>query len=551
MSNSTSNFPDVSSTTSSTVSSDGDPTASTTSLASGTSSVTSSDASVTDTSTVTSQTATSTSQALTFATSSSVSESASISQALSSGASNSISSSSSSNVSSTTSLSSSSSSEFSARTFPSFTEATSTATAQSTASNGQTVEVTTIISYTTTADVAGSSTNGTSTSGHSSSDTGAIVGGVVGGIAGLALLFAALFFAWRKWGRGRHSEFDGNFDPVRVMRTDTGGTLPNIELDDDGPPGAPTLTPYPVMYDPRTSPRGMVVNGVSYDPSKSSSPPPQSQSPPPMSQYSASSFYGSSGHPTMMDTYGVGVAASEHGGARTGNENHVSAGSEYHADGSEGSSVPPSGGARGASVKERETYRGGFGFADANTPFVIANPDPGFVPYPAGPGGYSSGGQISPVRAAQMPGSISPEMRETYLASGPESMRGTSSPEVSPSSMTYPVSSEPDYQPLQVFVHEDGGRAEIPPTSTILILTRYRDEPIDFLHSLAYRRFTIHGVAALRPTEGPRRCLFAVVVFQVHMAVRTEGRMSHEVHEFEGGEVQRLANGADYILDEQ
>ncbi|KAI0032790.1 hypothetical protein K488DRAFT_85537 [Vararia minispora EC-137] len=51
----------------------------------------------------------------------------------------------------------------------------------------------------------------------SSSNTGAIVGGVVGGVGG-ALLLAVLAFLLFRWRRNREDDFDGNFDPDRVVR---------------------------------------------------------------------------------------------------------------------------------------------------------------------------------------------------------------------------------------------------------------------------------------------------------------------------------------------
>ncbi|KAG6377964.1 hypothetical protein JVT61DRAFT_14758 [Boletus reticuloceps] len=75
---------------------------------------------------------------------------------------------------------------------------------------------------------------GTTTTSHS---TGIIVGAVVGGVIGVALV-ALLLFCIRK--RARKDEFDGNFDPDRVVgHADVGGgTLPHIDLADE-------VTPFP------------------------------------------------------------------------------------------------------------------------------------------------------------------------------------------------------------------------------------------------------------------------------------------------------------------
>lgn len=79
-----------------------------------------------------------------------------------------------------------------------------------------------------------------STGGSSSNNTGLIVGAVVGGVAGITIL-AFLLFCIRR--RARKDEFDGNFDPDRVVgHTDGGGgTLPNVDLADE-------VTPFPQPY---------------------------------------------------------------------------------------------------------------------------------------------------------------------------------------------------------------------------------------------------------------------------------------------------------------
>lgn len=71
----------------------------------------------------------------------------------------------------------------------------------------------------------------------STSHTGAVVGGVVGGIAGAAILAALIFFLFRR--RRQRDDFDGNFDPDRVVGLgDNRGTLPDIDL------AADNVTPY-------------------------------------------------------------------------------------------------------------------------------------------------------------------------------------------------------------------------------------------------------------------------------------------------------------------
>ena len=86
----------------------------------------------------------------------------------------------------------------------------------------------------------------TSASSGGSSNTGAIVGGVAGGIVALLAIFIIGLFYWRR--NRRRDEFDGNFDPDRVVRhvgdTDLGA-------------GA-EVTPY--QYEPRV---GSVTSGPS------------------------------------------------------------------------------------------------------------------------------------------------------------------------------------------------------------------------------------------------------------------------------------------------
>ncbi|EMD40245.1 hypothetical protein CERSUDRAFT_112437 [Gelatoporia subvermispora B] len=96
--------------------------------------------------------------------------------------------------------------------------------------------------------------NSASSSSGSSSHTGAIVGGVVGGVAGLAALALVIFFLCR---RRRRDDFDGNFDPDRVVGHSGGGTLPQIDL-----AGADEVEPYhytPSGYGP--GPGSMSAHG--------------------------------------------------------------------------------------------------------------------------------------------------------------------------------------------------------------------------------------------------------------------------------------------------
>jgi hypothetical protein len=56
----------------------------------------------------------------------------------------------------------------------------------------------------------------TGSSSSKSSNTGAIAGGVAGGVAALAAVIIIFLFYWRR--NRRPEEFDGNFDPDRVVR---------------------------------------------------------------------------------------------------------------------------------------------------------------------------------------------------------------------------------------------------------------------------------------------------------------------------------------------
>ena len=71
------------------------------------------------------------------------------------------------------------------------------------------------------------------------------MGAVIGGVAGIAIL-AVLFFCIRR--RVRKDEFDGNFDPDRVVGHTDGasGTLPRVDI-------AEEVTPFPQSYTPQGS----------------------------------------------------------------------------------------------------------------------------------------------------------------------------------------------------------------------------------------------------------------------------------------------------------
>ncbi|KIK92086.1 hypothetical protein PAXRUDRAFT_148082, partial [Paxillus rubicundulus Ve08.2h10] len=104
----------------------------------------------------------------------------------------------------------------------------------STDAEGSTVFVTT-----TFATVVPTIVDAPTSSGSSNTNLAAIIGGTVGGVVGL-VIFALFLFCIRK--RSKKDEFDGDFDPDRVVGHSTGGgTLPQVDLTDD-------VTPFPQQY---------------------------------------------------------------------------------------------------------------------------------------------------------------------------------------------------------------------------------------------------------------------------------------------------------------
>ncbi|KAF7982681.1 hypothetical protein HWV62_27166 [Athelia sp. TMB] len=120
-----------------------------------------------------------------------------------------------------------------------FTSATTTTQASVISSNGQAVSTVYVTSVGTT-----TSTTKPSTDTSSGNHTGAIVGGVVGGIVALVVICLLILFCIRR--NKNKDDFDGNFDPDRVVGHSTGGgTLPQIDLGDEE---AAAATPY--AYNP-------------------------------------------------------------------------------------------------------------------------------------------------------------------------------------------------------------------------------------------------------------------------------------------------------------
>ncbi|KAH9939835.1 hypothetical protein B0H21DRAFT_756164 [Amylocystis lapponica] len=216
----------------------------------------------------------------------------------------------------------------------------------------------------------------------STSHTGAIVGGVVGGIAGLSILVLLLFFLCR---RRRRDDFDGNFDPDRVVGVSgrDGATLPPIDL-----AGADDVTPYQYTPQGASSPEmsqahvpaflaGGLAGAGAMRPGSGSTPPAtsapsqysqsQSQShyPPSSSDhyadYAAYSGYAQQPQPQPYDPrYSLGAAAPAN------DFRHPSPGPSLAMTNSTGPTQ--SGSAPGVipSAKEREASRGGGGLQVAN-----------------------------------------------------------------------------------------------------------------------------------------------------------------------------------------
>ena len=249
----------------------------------------------------------------------------------------------------------------------------------------------------------------------SSSHTGAIVGGVVGGVGGLALLLLVIFFFVR---RRKRDDFDGNFDPDRVVglsgRND--GTLPNIDL-----AGADEVTPY--TYNP-AGPNG--TGGAAMDDGSmrqagnvpaflaggmagagagalaaakgrpGSASPPATSAPSAYSQSQSQSHYApSSSEPSQYPDYTAynqyaqqGPQGYNPGGFAAEFQRQPSAGpsSGYTQTGSgTGSSGQPLLGGVLPSAKEREAYQRRTGMTLANPGEVVQHEDAGRVPQPSSP----------------------------------------------------------------------------------------------------------------------------------------------------------------------
>ena len=210
----------------------------------------------------------------------------------------------------------------------------------------------------------------TGSSSSKSSNTAAIAGGVAGGIAALAIAIIIFLFCWRR--NRRREEFDGNFDPDRVVRhaghTDLAGAevtpyhyeAPSTALSG---PTSPTFSSDGSMRQYRDSQAllGSTFGGVA----------------------GATATSGSHYAPTSSDGASAPIGSSSHGRSNS----HESAGLTPGAPG-----FPVAQPYRPLSSKEAEALRqrgeGGFGLASAieeSEGDVIQHSDGGRVPDPEPP----------------------------------------------------------------------------------------------------------------------------------------------------------------------
>lgn len=202
--------------------------------------------------------------------------------------------------------------------------------------------------YSTTSLVAAAPTGNTNNS-SSSSHVGAIVGGTIGGVAGVAALGLLVLFLVRR--RRRYSDFDGNFDPDRVVNHTAGGggggTLPNVDL------AGTEITPYPITQPGQPPDMAQYHNtGVPGFLPVGAQPSHYTQS-----EYTQSSYYPTS--PTSASGH-TNVAAGEYPGR------HPSPGPSLAPT----SSTYPTTSVTGRSAKEREALQGRY-----RTSLGVANPD--------------------------------------------------------------------------------------------------------------------------------------------------------------------------------
>ena len=201
-----------------------------------------------------------------------------------------------------------------------------------------------------------------------SSNTAAIAGGVAGGVAAIAAIIIVFLFYWRR--SRQREEFDGNFDPDRVVRHAGHTDLAGAEV-----------TPY--NYEPAAGTPGTPSGPTSPTFSADGS----------MRQYRDSqALLGGS----ILEGAGVATATSGSHYAPTSSDGvNGPQGSASHARSSSlgsGQGFPVAQPYRPLSAKERDAMRqrgdGGLGLASAleeGEGDVIQHSDGGFVPAPAPP----------------------------------------------------------------------------------------------------------------------------------------------------------------------
>lgn len=198
----------------------------------------------------------------------------------------------------------------------------------------------------------------------SSSNTGAIVGGIAGGIAGLVAILLIGIFCWRR-NRSRPEDFDGNFDPDRVVRHVGATDLAGAEV-----------TPY--QYEPGAAAAGAAAAAsVHHSPSTGA---PSSSGGGSMRQYTDSQalLAGSAGAATATSGSHYAPTSSDSASVYPSSLAHSS--QQHHAVG-----MPVAQPYRPMSTKEREAMRqrgqGGLGLASAaEEEEVIQHTDGGQIP---------------------------------------------------------------------------------------------------------------------------------------------------------------------------
>lgn len=208
---------------------------------------------------------------------------------------------------------------------------------------------------------------GPSSGGGGGSNTGAIVGGIAGGLAGLAAIILIGLFCWRR-NRSRNEDFDGNFDPDRVVRHGGHTDLAGAEV-----------TPY--SYEPGVAGTAVAASGLSTGPSTG----PSSSGTGSMRQYRDSQAL-------LAGSAGAGTATSGSHYAPTSSDS-ASVYPSSHAHSSQqhgGMPMPVPQPYRPMSTKEREAMRqrgeGGLGLASAaEEDEVIQHMDGGILPEPSVP----------------------------------------------------------------------------------------------------------------------------------------------------------------------